>query len=305
MAARQEVTLIVSARDRTRAVFRRIRGAVQRMRVGLGGLIAGGAFAALARQALDFATAMEGASARLDVSVETLQALKVIAEDLNVPFDTLQGVIQRLTRNAGAARRNTELAETFAELGVRFDELETLAPEELFFRMADAIQEADRAGNLRETLALLARVGDTEAVRLRGLLVQGGDALREGVAELKQSGGIQGADEIRAAAEAEAEARRALLEAQQAFTSALTELTPLLSAFITRVSPLIERYADAIERGGATGGFGLGEAAFRAFGEERNVSGTLEDPAVKAALQRTAAAAEQTAENTRNSGVLR
>lgn len=295
MAAKQEVTFIISARDRTRAIFRRIRRGIGRMRVGLGSLLAGGAFAALTRGALNFATAIEGASARLDVSSETLQGLKIQAEDLNIPFQTLQGVIQRISRNAGQALAgDTTMADNFRRLGISMEELQNLNTEDLFFAVADAA--ADTTRSWRETSALIAKVGDTEAVSLRGLLVQGGDALASGVNALKDADRLQGPEALKAAAEAEAAARRELITAQKAFTEAVTQLIPVLQAFTTAVAPLSQGFGDTIGEGRRTGGFGLGAALFNQFGAERNVSGTLEDPEIKALLARTAKATEKVAE---------
>lgn len=304
MAARQEVTFVISARDRTRAVFRRIGQSFRRLRFGIGSLVGGGLFAAATRGALDFATAIEGASARLDVSTETLQGLKILAEDLNIPFETLQGVIQRISRNAGQALSgDTRLADAFAELGITLEELQGLNTEDLFFAIADAAKDTSRSW--RETSAALAKVGDTEAVRLRGLLVQGGDALAAGVNALKDAERLQGPEALRAAAEAEAQLRRELIASQKAFTEAVVTLTPVLQEFINVISPAVSTFNTTVGAGQRSGGFGLGEAAFRAFGEERNVAGTLEDPAVKEALLRTAKASESTAQTIAQSGRLR
>lgn len=304
MAARQEVTFVISARDRTRAIFRSIGRSVRRLRLSAAGFIGGGLFAAATRGALDFATAIEGASQRLDVSTETLQGLKILAEDLNIPFETLQGVIQRISRNAGQALTgDTRLIEAFSDLGISLQELRRLNTEDLFFAIADAA--ADTSRSWRETSAALARVGDTEAVRLRGLLVEGGDALAAGVNALQDADRLQGPEALRAAAEAEAQLRRELLAAQKAFTEAVVTLTPVLQQFITTVGPAIAGFNATIGAGQQTGGFGLGEAAFRAFGEERNVSGTLDDPAVRQALLDTAAASKQTAQKIGQAGAFR
>lgn len=294
MAAKKEVTLVIRARDRTRAVFRSIARGIRRFRVGLGGLVAGGAFAALTKGALDFATSMEGASARVDVTTDSLQGLKILGEDLNIPFASLVTVMQRLSRNAGQALGgDVRLVDAFADLGVTMEDLSRLNTEDLFLKVADAA--ADTSRSWRETSALIAKVGDTEAVALRGLLVQGGEALRDGVRELKGAGRIQGAEDLKAAAEAEAAARRELLTAQKEFTAAMTNLIPTLNALVATLAPLTKTFGATVGEGQATGGFGLGEAAFRAFGERRNITGTAEDPAVKAAILRTAAASEKTA----------
>lgn len=307
MAARQEVTFVISARDRTRSVFRAVGRSVRRLRLSAASFIGGGLFAAATRGALDFATAIEGASQRLDVSTETLQGLKILAEDLNIPFETLQGVIQRISRNAGQALTgDTRLIDAFADLGITLKELRALNTEDLFFAVADAA--ADTTKSWRETSAALARVGDTEAVRLRGLLVQGGDALAAGVNALKDADKLQGPEALKAAAEAEAKLRRELIAANKAFTEAVVTLTPILNAFVSVFGPAAQAYADAIARGQATGGYGVGRKAAEILGPERiATAGELSTlpPDIRKALLDTAAATKQTAQTIDRVGTFR
>lgn len=307
MAAQKDVTLVIRARDRTRAVFRRIGRGIRRFRVGLGGLVAGGAFAALTKGALDFATNMEGAAARVDVTTDSLQGLKILGEDLNIPFASLVTVMQRLSRNAGQALGgDVRLVDAFADLGVTMEDLSRLNTEDLFLKVADAA--ADTSRSWRETSALIAKVGDTEAVALRGLLVQGGDALRDGVRELKGAGRIQGAAELKAAAEAEAAARRELIAAQKAFTEAIVTLTPVLQEALPILKTTVESFTGVIEFSREHSIGGRAVKAFANVGEfagiGRNITGTADDPAVKAAILRTAQASEKTAATIDTLGTL-
>ena len=239
MAAKQEVTLVVSARDRTRAVFRRIARGFRRLRLGFASLIGGAAFGALTRGALDFASAIDGASERLDVSRETLQALRLQADALNIPFETLQGVIQRISRNAGQALSgDSRMAENFAKLGITFEELSRLNTEDLFFAVADAA--ADTSRSWRETSALIAKIGDTEAVRLRGLLVQGGDALARGANALVDAGKVQTDEQIVRQAEINRQTAEAYAEAQAEFARVMVSTLPAFTEAISRLADLLE-----------------------------------------------------------------
>lgn len=329
MAARQEVTFVISARDRTRAVFGAIRSRLKRLRVGIGGLVAGGIFAKLTKDALGFAAAIKGAEERLDVSAETLQGLKILGERLNIPFETLQGVMQRISRNAGQALGgDTRMIEAFAKLGITFRELSGLNTEDLFFAVADAA--ADTTRSWRETSALLAKVGDTEAVRLRGLLVQGGDALAEGVNKLADADELLSADALTIAAENDAKAAEALRIAQNEFTKAIVALIPVLKAatpflqqaveglrLLNEFRPEGDELPPATQAAGRllntlttdqgeNFAFGkqVGAEIFRAL-EQRNISGTASDPLVRQAAFETAQATKRIADEVHRLGALR
>lgn len=260
MAAEKEVTLIIRARDRSRAVFRRIGGSLRRLRLGFGSLIGGLTFGNLAREAVKSATEIEGAAARLNVAGRDLEGLRIIAEDLDIPFSRLVGVMQRLSRNASdASDDNTRLLEAFRELGIATSprELKGLTELELFQRLASAA--ATR--NWRDIAGSIARVGDTEAVALRGLLEQGPEALRAQVDELERAGRLLSDQDRQEVAAAEAQLRRELATTQKALAEALVAFTPVLQ----RAIPLIERAVTTAEQvvrfGQETGGLGVGATA--------------------------------------------
>lgn len=239
MAGKREVTFIITAVDRTRAAFRAVRRGLGRLKVGMLSLVGVGGFAALIRQTLNWASAIEGASGRLDITVERAQALKRLAEDSGQSWESLQGVMQRIARNAGQALGgDSRMAENFANLGISFKDLRNLSPDELFFKVADAA--ADTTRSWRETSALVAKIGDTEAVRFRALLVQGGDALRDAAEALEASGEVLDADALAKAAEKDRETAALLAKAQTEAANALVEALPLFTAVLEELNETIK-----------------------------------------------------------------
>ena len=180
------------------------------------------------------------------MSRETLQALRLQGKRVGVEFTSIVSIIQRLNRNAGdASQTNIRLRKDFEALGIGLENLRTDSPEEIFFKVADAVKEAESQGTraLRETLAIVGRLADVEGVALRGLLVQGGDALVEGAQALKDAGKIRAEEEVAVTAEAQAAAAEKLAEAQKALSDSLIAATPIIEASI----PVLDRLATAIE----------------------------------------------------------
>lgn len=279
MAAKQRIDIIISARDRTRAVFNRIFRSIRRFRLGFGSLIGGLTFGALARDAVQTATQIEGAAARLGESGDDLEALRTVAGDLNLSFETLAGVIQRLGTNASrAAGGNGELLKAFRELGIATSpaQLSQLSNLELFFGLADAAATK----NWNDIADSIARIGDTEAVKLRGLLEQGSPALQQQIDQLIASGQVLGEENRKTAAAAEAQFRREVAEAQRALADAIIALTPVLQAATPILRDAVDAANRVVEAGQRSGGFGLGERAFELAGTPEARRRTLQTAGV-------------------------
>ena len=261
MAARQDVTLVIRARDLTRGVFRRLRRSLTGFRASVAGLFGAFTFGALAREAVNTATEIEGAARRLGASGDDLEALRTIAGDLNIEFSTLAGVIQRLGTNAARAAGNNEtLFRAFQDLdiGATPDELRRLSDLEVFFRVADAAA----VRNWNDIRDSIVQIGDTEAGQLRGLFEQGSPALQRQIDELIASGEVLGQANREAAAAAEAQFRRDAIEAQRALADAIIALTPIIQQAVPVIREAVEIANRLISAGQESGGFGLGEAAF-------------------------------------------
>ena len=114
MAARQQVTFVISARDRTRAAFRAIGRSVRRLRLGIVSIAASVGFGALTKGALSFAASLDAASQRLRVPIQQLDALHQQVKALGQSSEGLNTVLQRLGTNAGQALSgDSRMAEFF------------------------------------------------------------------------------------------------------------------------------------------------------------------------------------------------
>ncbi len=229
MAAKQKVEFLITARDMTRGVFRRIRRSLLSMRTLIGGAFAALGLGSLVRHTLNFAKSMTNASDRLNATTRQMQALRVMAEDTGVSFETMVSVLQRLGRNADAAvDGNSELLMAFTRLGITFGQLREGRnnPVGLFMALADSVADAgDNVGALRNELA---RVGDTEIGQLIPLLQRGAGGIAREAANLQREGRIQSDAVIRQTAEQEAQLRRELLALQIEFAREMRQLLPLL-----------------------------------------------------------------------------
>lgn len=239
MAAKQEVTFVISARDRTRAVFRRVRDRVKRLRVALVGLVGAVGLGKLIRDMLDLARSIDSVSDRLDISAETLQGLRIIAAKENVTFETLVTILQRFQRRAGEAINGSDnLREAFERIGVTAEELEGLNLEDLFFAIADGMANTEKS--TKELSADLQKIGDVEALRLLGALQRGGSRLAADVNLLQDRGAIQAQEQIAANAERSRQIQEELIIAQTRLANAITETIPALTIALNAVLSVLE-----------------------------------------------------------------
>jgi len=302
VAKRQEVEFVITARDRTRAAFARIRRGFSRLRLGLGGLVGGIGFAALTKEALNFATSIEGASRRLGIAGDQLEALKIIAQDDEVAFTNLVTIIQRLSRRAGEATQgSTAMAQAFAELGVGLDVLQRGDPEEIFFATAEAAKNFE--GTLGELQARIQKIGDIETVGALGFLRRGETDIRARIEELKREGQVLGREGREDLAAQEAAARRDLIAVQQEFNNVIRDLLPILRELAPLVRDAVrgarevaERREEIKERAGN---------ALSNVGEFVGVNPFVNDREIADKLERIAMSTRDTVTKIEQSGTLR
>lgn len=242
MAAREEVTLVVRARDLTRSVFRRMRrrlAQLARVTATLGVGLGAGIVAAAARFS-ESARELEQASSRLDLSSETLQGLIVLAAREGVDAQRLIDTLTQIQRRRGEALQDdtAEAAQAFERLGISIEELEGLNLEDLFFALADGIEQS--RANAGELLADLERIGESGAAELLEVLRQGGGRLAGEINLLADRGALRTADEINRTAARRRELDEQLLVAQNRLATAMEELTPVLIEMIESLARLAE-----------------------------------------------------------------
>lgn len=255
MAARQEVTFVIRARDLTRRVFGRLRRSIGSLRVQLGTLIAGGAIGALAREATTAATEIQAVADQLGISAEEAQALRVIAQDINVPFGSLANNVQRVGRNFGSALRGSgALQEAFEEAGIALDPSQFQSSLDIFLATVDAAKNLGiESARVQSNLATIA---DSEGLNAIQRLIRRGGNLRIEIDDLGAQ--LRPAEEIAQTARDEAEIRRELLQLQREFAGELRVLLPALLELTRSLNQVVGLVNDL--RGG-------GEAGDRALTE--------------------------------------
>lgn len=264
MAAKKEVVFTIRARDMTRSALRSARRGIERLgraARSVTSLVGAGIIAAAARQWAKFGAEITAASERLDMSTVTLQSWKKQASDVaNVGGEQLFNVFQRIGRNAGAALRgNTKLIMSFAKMGVSFRELRTISPDELMLRVAAAAEKFNKAGRRKEFSSILADIGDSEAVRLLGLLERGPSAFIQETERLLAAGVFQTTKQLSEAAKTKAQLEQEFLAASAEFSRIMVVALPLITQYMERLNAAISLLSS-----GASGGGGL-EATSRAI----------------------------------------
>lgn len=245
MAARQEVTLVISARDRSRAVFRRIRRGLARLAKGAlrVGALGAGLFAAGITSAIKFDQALDNTSQKLDVSAETLSGLKILANGLGISFEQLAAVMRVFQRRQGEAQNGNKLAiKAFEDLGISMEEVEGLNLEDLFFAVSDAMTDASKTGaQLRADLKAL---GDSEALELFALLSRGGGRLAADINVLQDRGALRENRRVAENAEKARKIQEELAIAQSRLSDVMLDVIPPLTDALNGVLDLVDTLKD-------------------------------------------------------------
>lgn len=312
MAAKQEVTFVISARDRTRAVFRGIGRRVKQLGTRLLQLsgIATGLFVAFSRSTLNFATNIDAASRRLRVSGEAIQALEIIGADYGVTLEQIALVLQRLGTNAGeAVNDNKRMAEAFKELGLTVPLIERMSRIELFLGLAEGVKNFQ--GSAEQLQSTLRRIIDTEGIRLLPLLELGAEGLTEQLDLLRKRNLLIADPKIRDAAKEEAAIRRELLILQRDLNRQLLPVITAMTELLARgdadsVFPGgVVRTGAAVARGSIERLGAVGEAASSGlFDLQQEAARRGAGQSVRTALERIAANTEETARGVRDSGII-
>jgi hypothetical protein len=170
----------------------RAMGRVKGFGVNVGKAIAG-AFAA--KQIMDYALATvkaaqetENLAERVNLGVESVQSLQVVAKQAGLSFGDFESALQSLnTKQVQAINGNEAAAKSFAVLGISVDELQGMNLEQTMEAVAKAMK--DNAGNSKATEASLALLGGS-SMKLNAALMQLADggfaALNKGMLDSSQ-----------------------------------------------------------------------------------------------------------------------
>lgn len=146
-----------------------------------------GGLAALAKRQASYIDETAKFADRIGMSTEGLVGLQKAARETGVPIAALQMGLQRMTRRVAEAAKGTgEAKNALAELGIDAQHLATLAPEDQFREIAEAMQNV---GNRSDQVRLAMKLFDSEGVALVNTLDLGAKGLDE-VAERAEKLGL-------------------------------------------------------------------------------------------------------------------
>lgn len=203
--ATEDIRIRIIGEDRTKQAMKSAEGRITKLKkavfslkggmVGLATVMAGRS----AKGVIAFNDKIGKLSQRLGASTEALSEYAHVAELAGISFEQLAMSWQRQTRRISeAANGMGEAKGALKELGLSAESLATLAPEEQFEILADAIGNIpDQADRVR----LAMKLWDSEGVANLQIVNQGTQAMREQRAEAKRLGLSLSKDATEGAAE--------------------------------------------------------------------------------------------------------
>jgi hypothetical protein len=132
--------------------------------------------------------ALELLSEKTGIAIGTMAGIEHVAEAAGVKFDEVATALTRLTRaQALAIEGNHQQVSAFQRIGISVEELKTMAPEELFFRVGEALANASsHSAAAASAFGLLGRGG----AALIPMFQQNRDELRGMVEEAGRVSGV-------------------------------------------------------------------------------------------------------------------
>jgi hypothetical protein len=147
------------------------------------GAVAAISFTQLAREAFELAESLEIASARTGIQIEALQRLQFIAGQSETSVDAITTSINKFQINL--ATGNDKAAQALDRLGISIGEINALAPDEQFLRIASSVAEIQSPAERAATAVALFGKGGAE---LLPLLRKGADGVAEISAQFDEFG---------------------------------------------------------------------------------------------------------------------
>jgi|GEM_PF-3954959 len=122
------------------------------------------------------------------ISVESLAGLKHMAEALDTPFEAVANGLIKMQKAQQLAREGSQGAvQAFARIGITVQELKALEPEELFYRIAQAVRTSgSTAANAASDIGIFGKGG----AALIPIFISAGDSIREMVKEAAIASGV-------------------------------------------------------------------------------------------------------------------
>lgn len=181
------------------------------------------------KAAIAFGDEMQKAAARTGIGAGEFAALADAARLADIDTTSLSKALQKMqvaVSEAGSGSKSQ--LETFAALGIQFDDLRKLAPEDQFLRIADGINNLqDPADRVRASVELFGKAG----AELLPFFEQGAEGIRKATDEIERLGGKLTDDQIKKLADAD----DAIKRLDQSWTNFARTLTAAVAPALTSV----------------------------------------------------------------------
>lgn len=197
------------------------------------GIIAGGAIANGILQIVNAADQLGDTAQQLNVAAESLQGLRLAAEDFGGSAQGIDKALGELQKNLGeAVTKGGQAAEAFERIGLSAQDLKNLSVDEVFFRVATAIsQQATQA----ERAALAQEFFGRSGRELVPLLSEGRAGVESLIQSYRDAGLILSNETVGALGDTE----RQLRLTKTAVTNLASEIVVALSPAIRGLSGLL------------------------------------------------------------------
>lgn len=147
------------------------------------------------RLAINAGDAMGDLSKRTDVSVETLSKFEYLARLSGTSLESFATAFKFMNKTLGDAAQGSQMAQSaLAQLGLRFEELRSLSPEQQFIEIADRI---DKLGNIADKTKVSMEIFGRSGSDLIPAMEGGADAIRKMNDEAERLGLVLGEDEVK------------------------------------------------------------------------------------------------------------
>lgn len=229
--------------DRGAGVATRGIETLRRAAAPIAGVIAGMFAANTIQNQIDWGDQLQKTNLRIGASTEALSQYNYVAKLSGVEFGQLTTAWQRQTRRIAEAAAGTGVAsKALDRLGLSAKDLNQLAPEEQFERIATAMQNVESSS---ERVALAQKLWDSEGVKLVQIVNQGTDAIAAMRAEADALGLTISLDTANAMATYNDEVDRLKFAAQGLSQTLAAELVPSMTVGLQATSAFIQEIGGA------------------------------------------------------------
>ena len=150
--------------------------------------------------AVDRASRLADASDALGVGAESLQRWELAAKEAGIESEQFENLLGKLNVKLGEAREgNQKAVESFAALGIGWQDLQGLNTEAAFLAVADAIAKIEDPAKRAALAADL--LGERLGPKVQGFLAKGGEAINRAADDIARLGGVLDDEAIKKADE--------------------------------------------------------------------------------------------------------